>query len=584
MNLRGLRHRLALSHFTHDFVDMRILGPILVVTVTACSPVSDTTSSAPSSNALSRLSSHSTHGMVVTGSPDATAAGVTILEAGGNAIDAAVATALALAVAEPTQSGLGGRTQALVYLADGTAFGFDGTTSVPADYDPDTAEQADDGYAVIGVPGTVAALAAVLQRGGSMAWSDVIAPALALADGGVTLTGGEAGRLASIADRLRESDGARAAFLRSDGTPYAEGDLLRQPALADVLRILGDEGAEAFYRGRIAEVIAQDLEQNGYVDRVDLAAYQPVPSILTRGRIGDLELLGTYLPASGGTTIEALQIAALVGVDTLSSDERAVATALSLLAAFEDRESALADARPGEEDAAWVTSVERARERAAEIRAALGAAVHQTAERPEPHGTATALSSRETSAESPFTTHLSVVDDQGNAVSMTQSLGPSGGSRVATPGLGFLYAATLGGYLGRVEPGDRPWSSQSPLIGLRDGRPVFVIGGAGSRRIISGLVNTLLRVELDGASLAEAMAAPRLHPSSTWTFEQAEGSTGSRPAGAELAEALGHEVVERPFDVWFSRLNAIAIDRTTGAFEGVADPRWRWGSAAGPER
>ena len=563
---------------------MRILGPTLVVAVTACSPVPDTKSSTPSSNAPPTLSAHSTHGMVVTGSPAATAAGVTILEAGGNAIDAAVATALALAVAEPTQSGLGGRTQALVYLSDGTAFGFDGTTAVPADYDPDTAEQADDGYPVIGVPGTVAALSAVLRNGGSMSWSDVIAPALSLAEDGVVLTGGEAGRLASIADRLRGSDGARAAFLRADGTPHAEGDLLRQPALADVLRTLRDEGPEAFYRGRIAEVMARDLEEHGYVDRADLAEYRPVPSILTHGRIGDLELLGTYLPASGGTTIEALQIAAQVGVDTLSSDERAVATALSLLAAFEDRESALADARPSEEDAAWITSVERAGERAEEIRAVLAAAIHETARRQEHYAPATALPPRMISTESPYTTHLSVVDDRGNAVSMTQSLGPSGGSRVATPGLGFLYAATLGGYLGRVEPGDRPWSSQSPLIGLRDGRPVFVIGGAGSRRIISGLVNTLLRVEMDGVSLAEAMAAPRLHPSTTWTFEEANGSTGIRPAGAKLAEALGHEVVERPFDVWFARLNAIAIDRTTGAFEGVADPRWQWGSAAGPVR
>ena len=570
----------------HDLVDMRIHSLILVVFVTGCSPVPDMASAPSDPDARPTLSATSAHGMVVTGSPAATAAGVTILEAGGNAIDAAVATALALAVAEPTQSGLGGRTQALVYLADGTSFGVDGTTAVPADYDPDTAEQSDDGYPVIGVPGTVAALEAVLQRGGSMSWSEVIAPELTLAEGGVVLTGGEAGRLASIADRLRESDGARAAFLRADGTAYAEGDTLRQPDLAAVLRTLGDEGADAFYEGRIAEVIARDLEEHGYVDRADLAAYRPRPSILTHGRIGGLDLLGTYLPASGGTTIEALQIAAQVEVDALSSDERAVATALSLLAAFEDRESALADARPEDEDAAWITSVERARERAEEIRAVLAAPSRPTAQRHELHAPVTALSSRKTPTESPFTTHLSVVDDRGNAVSMTQSLGPSGGSRVATPGLGFLYAATLGGYLGRVEPGDRPWSSQSPLIGLRDGRPVFVIGGAGSRRIISGLVNTLLRVELDGASLAEAMAEPRLHPSSTWTFEEAvaQRSTEGRPAGAKLAEALGHEVVIRPFDVWFARLNAIAIDRTTGEFQGVADPRWPWGSAAGPTR
>lgn len=565
---------------------MRIHSLTLAVILIGCSPIPDAPTSPTSPDTPPTLSATSIHGMVVTGSPAATAAGVAILESGGNAIDAAVATALALAVAEPTQSGLGGRTQALVHLADGTSFGFDGTTAVPADYDPDTAEQAEDGYAVIGVPGTVAALDAVLRQGGSMAWADVIAPAIALAEDGVALTGGEADRLASIAERLRQSDGARTAFLRQNGAPYAAGDTLRQPDLAGVLRTLRDEGPDAFYRGRIADAIARDLEDHGYVRRADLETYRPLPSLLTHGRLGSLDLLGTYLPASGGTTIEALQIIAQVGVDTLSPDERAVATALSLLAAFEDREAAWNDPRPAEEDAAWITSITRAEERATEIRASLAPPPGTLALVPAPAARRATFPARTTSVESSFTTHLSVVDDLGNAVSMTQSLGPNGGSRVATPGLGFLYAATLGGYLGRVEPGDRPWSSQSPLIGLRAGRPVFVIGGAGSRRIISGLVGTLLRVEVDGASLSDAIAAPRLHPSSTWTFEKVngEGSSGTRPAGALLAESLGHDVVERPFDVWFARLNAIAIDRSTGAFEGVADPRWPWGSAAGPER
>lgn len=521
--------------------------------------------------------------MVVTGSAPATAAGVSILEAGGNAVDAAVATALALAVTEPTQSGLGGRTQALVSLADGRRFGFDGTTGVPAGYDPDAEEPVDDGYAVVGVPGSVAALAAVLREGGSMSWAEVIGPAIALAEGGFALSIGESDRLASIADRLGRFEGARVAFLRPDGSPHAPGDTLRQPWLASVLRELRDDGPEAFYQGRLADRIARDLEAHGRVRRSDLASYAPRSSIIARGRLGSLDLVGTYLPASGATTIEALQIAERSRVASLPPEERAVATALSLLAAFEDREAALADARPADEDAAWVTSVARAEERAREITARLTTTAERPMAVPAPVAPAAAPVAR---PETAFTTHLSVVDDDGNAVAMTQSLGPSGGARVATPGLGFLYAATLGGYLGRVEPGDRPWSSQSPLIGLRDGRPVFVVGGAGSRRIISGLVQTLLRVELDGMSLPDAMAMPRMHPSSRWTFERAraEPDGSSEPHGAELARRLGYEVEIRPFDVWFARLNAIAVDPGTGAFQGVADPRWPWGSAAGPLR
>ena len=184
--------------------------------------------------------------------------------------------------------------------------------------------------------------------------------------------------------------------------------------------------------------------------------------------------------------------------------------------------------------------------------------------------------------ESPNTTHVSVVDADGMAVAMTQSLGPTGGSRVATQGLGFLYAATLGGYLGVVEPGDRPWSSQSPLIALRDGRPAYVMGGAGARRIISALVGTIVRLEVEGMSSEAAIAAPRLHPAaSAWRFERSEDSEVD-PPGAALARAAGHDVRVLPTDDYFARLNIITIDASTGTMTGIADPRWAWGAASGP--
>lgn len=524
------------------------------------------------------LSATSRAGMVVTGSPAATAAGAAILEAGGNAIDAAVAAAFALAVTEPTQSGLGGRTQALVVRAGGDVFGVDGTTAVPSAYDPDAAGTAADGYDVVGVPGTVAALATLMDRGGSMPWAEVLAPAARLAGEGFPLTEGEADRLSSIADRLAASPGA-ARLVRPDGTPYVTGDTLVQPELAEVLRTLGAEGPAAFYQGSIAARMADDLAAQGTVTRADIASYAPHESTIVRGRLASLDLVGTYLPASGGTTIEALQIVERVGLAGRSDDERAIVVGLALLAAFEDRESALADARPTDEDAAWITSPERAAERAVEIQRALRL---ETAADARTGGLIRGAPTSAMFSEPPNTTHLSVVDARGNAVAMTQSLGPTGGARVATPGLGFLYAATLGGYLGRVEPGDRPWSSQSPLIGLRDDRPVLVIGGAGARRIISGLVVTLLRVELDGADLAEAMASARLHPSATapWRFEQTRPDRA--PPGLELASAFGIEARPRETGVWFARLNAVSADPATGLFHGVADPRWPWGAAAGP--
>jgi gamma-glutamyltranspeptidase/glutathione hydrolase len=209
--------------------------------------------------------------MVVSGSEHATRAGAEILGSGGNAVDAAVATAFALAVTEPTQSGLGGRTQALVWNPDGTVFGVDATTTVPRSYDPDTAETVDDGYGVIGIPGTVAGLARVLEEGGSMSLPEVLAPAIRLAEGGFPLSEGEAGRLAAIRERLLLSAGARSVFLKPDSSAYASGEVLRQPFLADVLRTLSEEGPEAFYRGSIARRIAADMGAAGaYLTAADL--------------------------------------------------------------------------------------------------------------------------------------------------------------------------------------------------------------------------------------------------------------------------------------------------------------------------
>ncbi|HSM05421.1 MAG TPA: gamma-glutamyltransferase [Longimicrobiales bacterium] len=508
-------------------------------------------------------------GMVVSGSEPATRAGAEILARGGNAVDAAVATAFALAVTEPTQSGLGGRTQALVRRPSGETFGVDATTVVPAGYDPDTAEPAEDGYSVIAIPGTVAGLARLLDEGGSMTWADVIGPALRLAEDGFPLSEGEARRFAGIRDRLALSEGARATFVKSDGTDWEAGERFAQPELARVLRALAVEGPGAFYEGWIAEAMVEDFQRHGgAVAAPDLAGYEALPALVVEGRFGTLDLIGTYLPASGATTIEALQILDRVELPGPEAPDRALVMGAALLAAFEDRETARRDPRPPEQDAAWVTSDSLADARASRL-ASRPARVVGAASVP-------AGADRETA----HTSHLSVVDARGMAVAMTQSLGPTGGSRVATAGLGFLYAATMG-YLDRSEPGDRPWSSQSPLIGLRDGRLAVVMGGAGSRRIISAMVGTLVRMEVDGLGLEEAMAAPRFHPSGSWTFERMDSMP--EPVGAQAARVAGYTVEIQPSDTWFARLNVITVDPPSGSITGVADPRWAWGAAAGPE-
>lgn len=550
----------------------------LCATMAACAPDDAWTPAAvePSFPATAEASA----GMVVTGSEYATEAGVRILEAGGNAVDAAVAAAFALTVAEPTQSGLGGRTQILLVLADGSARGIDGTTQVPAGYDPATAPQGEHGHGAIGIPGTVAALALALEEHGTLPLARVIEPALGFAREGIALPSGEAGRFAGLADGLDPASEVARIFLGPGGAPPAPGARLVQPELAAVLETLATEGAEAFYRGSIARRIAEDMAANGgFVTLQDLADYRAVSGEVGRGRFAGAEVVGSYLPASGVTVIQILQI--LDRLPEVPDDEGARSSALAraLLAGFEDRERAEDDLPPAEA-VAWLTSDSLAERRAREISAALAAesGMAIASASVEVPGVRPGVSplAFDDGSEPAFTTHISVADTFGNAVALTQSLGPSLGSRVVTPGLGFLYASTLGGYLTGGGPGYRPWSSQAPLVVLRDGAPALVIGGAGSRRILSALVGTLERAVGRGEPLEAALAGPRLHP------------TGSRvevQVGWGAAEALatrGWEVALRE-PSYFARLNAVEI-LGPRSFRGVGEPRWSESAAGGPRR
>lgn len=521
--------------------------------------------------------------MVVTGSPHATEAGARMLALGGNAVDAAVAAAFALAVAEPTQSGLGGRTQLLVRMADGTVHGIDGTTQVPAVYDPATAPIGEHGHGAVGIPGSVAALARALEERGTLPLATVLGPARQWARQGHTLTAGEAGRLAQVVPDLDPGSEAALRFGAPGGIPLEPGSLLVQEDLAGVLDLLAAEGPDAFYRGIVAERMAEDMaEHGGFVTARDLAEYRAEDSAVGYGSYRGLELVGGYLPASGVTVIEALQI---LDRFLLPGDEAAWAAVVAeaLEASFQDRETA--EPWPAERGVAWLTSDTLADRRALEIGRRLATAGVQLAPGASgPKRTASAGRGdiRASSAripvaapadEHPFTTHVSVADTFGNVVALTQSLGPTGGARVVTPGLGFLYASTLGGYLAGGGPGYRPWSSQAPLLVLRDGAPWLVVGGAGSRRILSAIVATLSRVLDRDLTLEAAMAAPRLHPSEGTMHVEAGW------LAADALRTLSYEVEERPRD-YFARVNVVQVSGES--FLGVGEPRWLESAAAGP--
>jgi gamma-glutamyltranspeptidase/glutathione hydrolase len=513
------------------------------------------------------------HGVVVSGAPLATDVGVAVLEQGGNAVDAAIATAFALAVVEPTMSGLGGRTQTLIRTSEGRFVGVDGTTEVPVRA-PGEPESDEDlyGYATIGIPGTVAALAWAHTEHGSLPWAELVRPAIALAETGFALPPEEAGRLASQAERLLQFEGSTLHFLRPDGSPYVGGERFVQADLARTLRAIAEDGADVFYRGWIADSIAADMARHGgFVQAEDLGQYRPRTSLVVRGSYRGYDLVGTYLPASGATTIEALHILERFDLTgRAGSSEWACLSTQALLLAFEDRRKELGTR---EEQARLLTSKEWAASRAAEVRdpdAAASVAINDRAWE--------AMASPEPA----HTTHLSVADAAGGLVALTQSLGPSTGSRVATPGLGFLYAATMG-YLGAMPPGSRPWSSQSPLIVLNDGRPAYVLGAAGGRRIISAIVQVVSRLADQDPSLAAALAAPRLHPTDDTVYM--EGRPEATWTAADLVDlnACGFPAVPRAAAPYFARIHGIEIDALRGTYTGVADPRWN-GSANGARR
>jgi len=508
-------------------------------------------------------------GMVVSGSAYATEAGRRMLARGGNAVDAAVAAAFALAVAEPTQSGLGGRTQMLIRTSQGTVHGIDGTTQVPAGYDPERAPQGEHGHGAVGIPGTVAALARALAEHGTLPLDVVIEPALTWARDGIVLPAGEAARLAEVAPELDPASEVARLFLGADGAPLPAGAPLRQPELAGVLEAVSVGGARAFYRGEIARRIAEDMSTNGgFVTEDDLAGYRAEDSVVRAGKFWGAEILGSYLPASGVTVIEILQI--LQRIPLTGADEREWAGAVveSLLAGFEDRERA--EAMEPQVAADWLASDSLAERRSGEIVEKLrGLALASSSTAAE----AVPALAFDDGSEPAFTTHVSVADTFGNAVALTQSLGPTLGARVATPGLGFVYASTLGGYLSGGGPGYRPWSSQAPLIVAEDGGPSLVIGGAGARRILSALVTTLDRVLRSGQELHTALDAPRLHPTGSEVLVERGW------AEIEGLEALGFVLVptERSY---FARLNAVRI-RPGDSFVGVGEPRWPGSAAAG---
>ncbi len=541
-------------------------------------------------------------GMVATAHYAATEAGAQILAAGGNAVDAAVAAAFALGVCEPAASGLGGQTMMLLHLeSSGRTIALDGSSRAPNRALPGSLSSAQRlrGHQATTVPSTPATLGYALSRYGRLPLATILEPAISLAEDGIRVSELQHALTRRERKHLRAGS-AGALFLKGGTTPYATGSRFRQPVLAATLRRLAAAGVEDFYTGEIADRIAADMEGNEGLIRLDDLAQIPWP-IERRplsARFAGARVFTFPPPAAGRTLVEMLNVLAKIPSKTRDPDtpQGAVLLARLIRRAFLDRRDRPFDPQSYQQtEEKRMLSLKYGAELAAEFLAAAkhpeGAAPHAAETRGETRGDTGADLGSDANADTDEaetrgeTTHLSVMDGEGNAVALTQSIERVYGSFEASPELGFLYNNYMSAFEYEdmshpyyLRPNAVPWASVAPTVAFRDGKPWLTIGSPGSERITPSIVQVLLRLRTH--TPFEAVDAPRLHCSLDGVVSL-EASRMRDDIPVALAKA-GFRIRERDPYAFFHGCVQLVI-RDGDALVGVADPR-RDGSAAGPER
>ncbi len=534
------------------------------------------------------------HGVVVAQEARAAQIGVEVLKQGGNAVDAAVATGFALAVTYPTAGNLGGGGYMVIHLAGRHAdVAVDYRETAPAaatrDMFLDPSGAADprksrDSALAIGVPGTVAGLALAHARYGSGKFSlaDLIAPAIRLARDGLPIEDDVAESLPGASRRLARWPSSAKIFLKADGSALGPGDWLVQSDLADTLAAIARNGPRAFYQGAIADkLVAAVRAEGGILSGDDLRNYRPLVRQPVRGRYRGYDILSMPPSSSGGVVlIEMLNILEGYRHGELASDsvERAHLLAEAMQRAYADRAVYLGDPATVTAPLARLMSKPYGRGLQAGIDPA-----HATPAR-DIHPEAAPAH------EGDNTTHFSVADRFGNAVSNTYTLNFSYGVGLVAEGTGVLLNNELddfaakpgapnaygltGGDANAPGPGKRPLSSMTPTIVLKNGRPFLVTGSPGGSRIITAVLQVISNVIDRKLPIADAVAAPRIHDQ--WSPDEVVVERGLKPDLISGLEAFGHTVRE---DVPHTSANSILI--TPQGFVGAADPRSKGAAAAG---
>jgi gamma-glutamyltranspeptidase/glutathione hydrolase len=530
----------------------------------------------------------SPNGVVVANTREAAAAGGRILQQGGNAVDAAVAAALALGVSEAEASGIGGSAWILIHLANGRDVAIDGSSGVPARVRPaEIQRQLDDGfefgYRTVAAPGGLAALTYALQRYGTRSFEEVVAPAIEIADFGFQLAPHEIGVLGAFGWKLRSCPTLRDIFLMPSLEPWGSEHTFCMDALATTMRRLARNGPGDFYVGAIADEIDADMRGGGgFLRKSDLVTVRTVERAPYRGRYRGLDVVSFPDPGGGGAVIEALQI-----LDNFPRHTVTAHSADAMVVLLEAARIALYDLyvaqASGPLEALRMLDAKWAARRAAQIRPERTLRVGEILEKdvipPRLEGS----------------THLSVIDRNGNAVALSLTFNNEFGACVATPGLGFPYNAALAFYdLGSprsrlyLTPGNVLPNTMAPTIVLRDGKPLLVLGGPGSARITSSIVGTIVNIVDRGLNPADAVSEPRLLWDGSRTPRVLIEMAGANTDG-DVAELIRRGFVNiytlcfppRPIDLLaFGGVNIATLDASTGETVGVGDPR-RTGVAAG---
>jgi gamma-glutamyltranspeptidase / glutathione hydrolase len=518
-----------------------------------------------------RSPARGSRGMVVSNHPLASSAGAEMLAAGGNAIDAAIATLFTLTVVEPMMVGIIGGGMAHIRLADGSHRFIDGQSMVPKVVKPDTYrsrpgsaphvfDTVDDenltGPKAVAVPGSLKAWCETLQRFGSMSLADVMQPAIKHASRGYAATPYLHECISESAREMRKDKAISAIYL-PDGEPLQPGERVVQAEYAETLRHIAQHGEAALYHGPLGDILVDYMKsRGGFIAMEDLTSYKTVERAPIRADYRGWEILGPPPPAASGVHI-AQMLNILEGYDLaklgFGAPETIHVIAEALKIAFSDRAAASGDPAYVGVPVQRLTSKDYARERRAAIdmsRAKIwGAGVEQL--------------------ESAHTTHMTAADSFGNVVATTQTINNLFGAKILIPGLGTvpnnymnLYDPRPGHALSLM-PGKRVTTSMSPMMALRDGKLVYALGLPGGKRIFPSAMQALINLIDHGMSLQEAVEAPRV-----WTEGHALEVEGGIPESVRAAlRDKGHQVVVMPTIA--GGMNAIQFC-DDGSLEGAA--------------